>query len=120
MSWSVVPARFALGAWAPVATYECSRCGQHGRAASTGLGPKVVAVECARDEAEEHAMPKMKTDTGAKARFKRTGSGKLMRRHAFASHLLEKKSAKRLRRLRRESELAPGDARRARRQLAGR
>jgi large subunit ribosomal protein L35 len=64
-------------------------------------------------------MPKMKTDTGAKARFKRTGSGKLMRRHAFTSHLLRKKSSSRLRRLHRESELSPGDARRARRQLGG-
>ena len=37
-------------------------------------------------------MPKMKTDRGAAKRFKITGSGKLRRRQAFRSHLLEKKS----------------------------
>ncbi|ACU54593.1 ribosomal protein L35 [Acidimicrobium ferrooxidans DSM 10331] len=65
-------------------------------------------------------MPKMKTDTGAKARFKRTGTGKLMRRHAFTSHLLGKKSSSRLRRLHREGVLSRGDTRRALRQLGGR
>jgi large subunit ribosomal protein L35 len=40
-------------------------------------------------------MPKMKTHSGAKKRFKVTGSGKLMRRHGMKSHILEKKSPKR-------------------------
>ena len=44
-------------------------------------------------------MPKMKTHSGAKKRFKQTGSGKLRGRHAFTSHILEKKSPKRKRRL---------------------
>jgi large subunit ribosomal protein L35 len=39
-------------------------------------------------------MPKMKTHSGAKKRFKVTGSGKLMRRKAGKNHLLEHKSAK--------------------------
>jgi len=45
------------------------------------------------------AMPKMKTHSGAKKRFKVTGSGKLRARHAFSSHILEKKSPKRKRTL---------------------
>jgi large subunit ribosomal protein L35 len=43
------------------------------------------------------AMPKMKTHSGAKKRFKKTGTGKLKARHAFSSHILEKKSPKRKR-----------------------
>ncbi|HEV7942924.1 MAG TPA: 50S ribosomal protein L35 [Solirubrobacteraceae bacterium] len=42
-------------------------------------------------------MPKMKTHSGAKKRFKVTGSGKVRARHAFSSHILEKKSPKRKR-----------------------
>jgi large subunit ribosomal protein L35 len=45
------------------------------------------------------AMPKMKTHSGAKKRFKVTGSGKVRARHAFSSHILEKKSPKRKRAL---------------------
>lgn len=62
-------------------------------------------------------MPKMKTHRGAKARFKVTGSGKLMRRKKNKSHILEKKSAKRKRRLSSEAELTGGDRDRALRQL---
>ena len=43
------------------------------------------------------AMPKMKSHSGAKKRFKKTGSGKLQGRHAYSSHILEKKSPKRKR-----------------------
>ncbi len=39
-------------------------------------------------------MPKMKTHTGAKKRFKLTGSGKVKRNHAFTSHLMRHKSKK--------------------------
>jgi large subunit ribosomal protein L35 len=39
-------------------------------------------------------MPKMKTHSGAKKRFKVTASGKVRGRHAFTSHILEKKSPK--------------------------
>ena len=42
-------------------------------------------------------MPKMKSGSGAKKRFKVTGSGKILRRHAMQSHNLEHKSAKRKR-----------------------
>jgi large subunit ribosomal protein L35 len=44
-------------------------------------------------------MPKMKTHSGAKKRFKLTANGKVRGRHAFSSHILEKKSPKRKRRL---------------------
>ena len=40
-------------------------------------------------------MPKMKTNSSAKKRFKLTGSGKVKRNHAFHSHILTKKSTKR-------------------------
>jgi large subunit ribosomal protein L35 len=42
-------------------------------------------------------MPKMKTHSGAKKKFKVTGTGKLMRRRAPKAHLLGKKSPKRKR-----------------------
>ena len=44
-------------------------------------------------------MPKMKTKSGAKKRFKLTGTGKVKRKHAFKSHILTKKSKKRKRNL---------------------
>ncbi len=44
-------------------------------------------------------MPKMKTNSGAKKRFKLTGTGKIKRKHAFKSHILTKKSTKRKRNL---------------------
>jgi large subunit ribosomal protein L35 len=45
-------------------------------------------------------MPKMKTNRGAAKRFSVTGSGKIKRSKAFASHILTKKSTKRKRGLR--------------------
>jgi large subunit ribosomal protein L35 len=54
-------------------------------------------------------MPKMKTHRGAAKRFKVTGTGKILRRKAFRSHLLEKKPSARTRRLARRSELTGGD-----------
>ena len=44
-------------------------------------------------------MPKMKTNSGAKKRFKLTGTGKIKRKHAYKSHILTKKSKKRKRNL---------------------
>jgi large subunit ribosomal protein L35 len=62
-------------------------------------------------------MPKMKTDRGAAARFKVTGTGKLRRRQANRRHILEKKSSVRTRRLGRDVDVAPGDRREVRRLL---
>ena len=44
-------------------------------------------------------MPKMKTKSGAKKRFKLTGTGKVKRKHAFHNHILTKKHKKRKRAL---------------------
>ncbi|MDT7829924.1 50S ribosomal protein L35 [Pricia sp. S334] len=44
-------------------------------------------------------MPKQKTKSSAKKRFKLTGTGKIKRKHAFKSHILTKKSKKRKRNL---------------------
>jgi large subunit ribosomal protein L35 len=44
-------------------------------------------------------MPKMKTKSSAKKRFKLTGTGKIKRKHAFKSHILTKKSTKQKRNL---------------------
>ena len=44
-------------------------------------------------------MPKMKTVSGAKKRFKLTASGKIKRKHAFKSHILTKKGTKQKRNL---------------------
>ena len=45
-------------------------------------------------------MPKIKTHSGAKKRFKLTKTGKVKRAHAFKSHILNKKTTKRIRHLR--------------------
>jgi large subunit ribosomal protein L35 len=45
-------------------------------------------------------MPKMKTNRGAAKRFKTTGTGKIVRNKAYASHILTKKTTKRKRKLR--------------------
>jgi large subunit ribosomal protein L35 len=44
-------------------------------------------------------MPKMKSNAGAKKRFRLTGTGKIKRKHAYHSHILTKKSTKRKRNL---------------------
>ncbi len=59
----------------------------------------------------------MKTDSGAKKRFKITGTGKLRRRKAFRGHLMEKKNSVRARRLGRETDVAPADQRQVKRLL---
>ena len=58
------------------------------------------------------AMPKMKTHSGSKKRFRKTAKGKLRGRRANASHILEKKSPARKRRLGRPSEISRADRRR--------
>ena len=54
-------------------------------------------------------MPKMKTHKGTAKRFRVTGSGKIMRGKAFKSHILTKKSQKRKRNFRKETELDTAD-----------
>jgi large subunit ribosomal protein L35 len=62
-------------------------------------------------------MPKQKTNSGAKKRFKITGSGKILRRHAMQSHNLEKKSQKRKRDFSRDEAVDKSDVREARKLL---
>jgi large subunit ribosomal protein L35 len=59
-------------------------------------------------------MPKMKTHSGSKKRFRKTGTGKLRARHSFTSHYTGKKSSKRKRRLGRPVEVAQADRKRVR------
>ena len=62
-------------------------------------------------------MPKMKTHRGAAKRFKVTARGKLKRKQAYTSHLFSSKSSKRKRKLNRETDVSPADARSVRRAL---
>ncbi len=54
-------------------------------------------------------MPKMKTKSAAKKRFKVTGTGKIKRKHAYKSHILTKKSVKRKRNLRHATIVEPAN-----------
>lgn len=54
-------------------------------------------------------MPKVKTKSSAKKRFKLTGTGKIKRKHAFKSHILTKKSTKRKRNLTKMGLVNPSD-----------
>jgi large subunit ribosomal protein L35 len=62
-------------------------------------------------------VPKMKTHSGAKKRFKVTGSGKLRREQTGHRHYLEGKSSTRTRRLAADADVAPGDGKRIKRML---
>ena len=63
-------------------------------------------------------MPKMKTNPGAKKRFKLTGTGKIKRKHAYKSHILTKKSKKRKRNLTYFATVDKADERNIKRLLA--
>ena len=63
-------------------------------------------------------MPKIKTNAGAKKRFKLTGSGSIKRKHAFKSHILTKKSTKRKRNLTHWGMVADTDTAHVKRLLA--
>ena len=62
-------------------------------------------------------MPKMKSHSGAKKRFKVTATGKVRGRHAFTSHILEKKSPKKKRALAEPALLSGDDVPRVKRLL---
>lgn len=51
-------------------------------------------------DTQDKPMPKLKTHKGASKRFKKTGTGKVTRHHAFARHILTSKSRSRKRKLR--------------------
>ena len=62
-------------------------------------------------------MPKMKTNRGAKKRFKALASGKIKRMKAYKSHILTKKSTKRKRNLRTATLVASTEMKRVKRML---
>ncbi|EWT04869.1 MAG TPA: 50S ribosomal protein L35 [Intrasporangium sp.] len=62
-------------------------------------------------------MPKMKTHSGAKKRFRLTGKGKVMREQAGGRHLLERKSSRYTRRIANDVEVAPADAKKVKKLL---
>jgi large subunit ribosomal protein L35 len=79
----------------------------------THLAPETHARALRKASASIHrSMPKMKTHSGAKKRFKKTAKGKLLARHSFTSHNLGKKSAKRKRHLGRPVVVAEADHKR--------
>ena len=57
-------------------------------------------------------MPKMKSHSGAKKRFKVSAGGKVRGRHAFSSHILEKKSPKRKRSFAKDVDISDADRKR--------
>jgi large subunit ribosomal protein L35 len=62
-------------------------------------------------------VPKIKTNSSAKKRFKISGTGKILRRRAMKSHLLGKKSPKRKRSFRKDAPLAGADVRTVKKML---
>jgi large subunit ribosomal protein L35 len=62
-------------------------------------------------------MPKNKTHSGTKKRFRLTGSGKVMHEQANRGHLFEKKSSTRTRRLAMDAEASSADVKRIKRLL---
>jgi large subunit ribosomal protein L35 len=57
----------------------------------------------------EEIMPKMKTKQAAAKRFRVSGTGKIMRRHANVEHILTKKTSRRKRRLSRATTVSAAD-----------
>jgi large subunit ribosomal protein L35 len=64
-------------------------------------------------------MPKLKSNRGARKRFRVTGGGKFVRNHAFMSHILTKKTTKRKRNLRKATVISPANRIKVRRLLFG-
>ena len=64
-------------------------------------------------------MPKAKTHSGASKRFRRTGTGKIVREKANRRHLLEYKSSKRTRRLEGRTNVSANDRKRVNKLLNG-
>ena len=59
-------------------------------------------------------MPKLKTNSAAKKRFRFTGTGKIKRRHAYHSHILTKKTKKQKRNLDHTAIVDPSNVRQVR------
>ncbi|HXF31156.1 MAG TPA: 50S ribosomal protein L35 [Solirubrobacterales bacterium] len=77
------------------------------------FGGALVLLQC------RARMPKMKTHSGAKKRFKKSATGKIRGRHAYSSHILEKKSPKRKRKMANPAQIAKVDVPNVRKLLGG-
>ncbi|TMJ29499.1 MAG: 50S ribosomal protein L35 [Alphaproteobacteria bacterium] len=55
-------------------------------------------------------MPKLKTKSGVKKRFRLTGTGKVLRSHAYKRHMMIKRTNKQIRQLRGTTIMSPSDA----------
>ena len=64
-------------------------------------------------------MPKLKSNRGARKRFRVTGRGKFVRNHAYKSHILTKKTRKRKRNLRKSSVVSSANYSQVRRLILG-
>lgn len=62
-------------------------------------------------------MPKMKSNRAAKKRFRFTASGKIVREHAYASHLATSKTTKRKRKLRKAGQVSAQNMQQVRRMI---
>ena len=62
-------------------------------------------------------MPKLKSHRGAAKRFKRTATGKIIRHHAGARHILTSKGRRRKRKLRKSAQVSAGESKRIDRML---
>ena len=113
----VSPAAAATARWspAPPACHQRSRHAERVDRRYRRLCPGAPVPICFNSG----PMPKMKTHSGAKKRFRVTAGGKLRARHAMTSHNLGKKAAKRKRRLGRPVEVKPANAHEVKRLLAG-
>jgi large subunit ribosomal protein L35 len=65
----------------------------------------------------EGIMPKLKTHSGAAKRFKKTGTGKVKRGHAFARHILTSKNSKRKRQLDKDTMMDKADTAKVKRMI---
>jgi len=64
-------------------------------------------------------MPKLKSNRAARKRFRKTATGKFVRRKAYKSHILTKKTSKRKRKLRKSAVISPANKKRVRRMMLG-
>ncbi len=71
----------------------------------------VLVTVCRRN------MPKLKTHSGAAKRFKKTGTGKVKRGHAFARHILTSKNSKRKRQLDQDTIMDKADTAKVKRMI---
>jgi large subunit ribosomal protein L35 len=86
-------------------------------ARGTSAGGADELCPAAHRNGDDGDMPKMKTHSGSRKRFRLTGTGKIVRRRANRAHYLEHKASTKTRRLAGYVELAPADAKKIRKLL---